>query len=111
MQNTIAERITLFRLSEKYTESLFTSKIGVPQSTFSKQISNNNASLQTILGILTNFPTLSAEWLLLGVGTMNHEDDAKTPADTELQEVCIEQAKEIFRLKKRIAELETLSKK
>lgn len=58
-------------------------------------------SAELLGGILRVFPELSAEWLLRGTGPVEG-----VVQDAELRAVCIDQAKEILRLKLRVAELE-----
>lgn len=79
-------------------------EIGYKQSTFSNKLSGERGiELELITGLLEHYPGLSAEWLLRGVGPMEYNSSS---SDTELQAVCIDQAKEIYRLKLRVAELE-----
>lgn len=59
--------------------------------------------IDTLCSILDIFPELSTEWLLRGIGEPTSSPSA---IDTELQETCIEQAKEIFRLRRQLAELQ-----
>ena len=59
--------------------------------------------LDTLLAILSSFENLSSEWLFRGKGAM---ELSGTLSDVELREVCIDQAKEIYRLKQKIAELD-----
>ncbi len=75
---------------------------GLKQSTIHGQLVGPvMLSMDTVLAVINVFPDLSAEWLLRGNGQM--EGIAQ---DADLKAVCIEQAKEILRLKLRIAELE-----
>jgi len=104
MQSAVAQRIKKFIDSSKWTINSLSKVINVPQMTLNRQISGvSSISIDTICALLTAFPTLSAEWLLRGVGPM--ELTEPTP-DPELKAVCIDQAKEIYQLKQRIAELE-----
>ena len=79
-------------------------KIGYKQSTFSSKLNGDRGlDVNFISAILVNYPKLSAEWLIRGAGNM---DLGVSESDSELQAVCIDQAKEILRLKMKIAELE-----
>lgn len=104
MKVTIAQRIRQY-LDNTHLSINAASKItGVGQVTLNRQLNGSNAlSIESLEAFANSFPLLSAEWLLRGHGEMTTTTPA---ADKELQEVCIDQAKEIFRLKQRIAELE-----
>lgn len=104
MENAVRERIKLY-LSEKRSNSNQLSKqLGISQPTISRQISGTVAlGAELISGLLNVFPELSAEWLFRGTGPMEFDGSGSDP---ELKAVCIDQAKEILRLKLRIAELE-----
>ena len=74
-----------------------------PSTLGGKLNGSRELDLLTLESIIIKFSSLSSEWLLRGVGPMEITDS--TP-DPELKAVCIDQAKEIYRLKQRIAELE-----
>lgn len=82
----------------------FCRESGLKQTTVNYQL-NGSASLSvdTLSALIRTFPDISAEWLLRGTEPMEHTEP--TP-DPELKAVCIDQAKEIYRLKQRISELE-----
>lgn len=74
------------------------------QTTLNRQLNGTNGlSCDCLQAIVTAFTALSTEWLLRGEGPMEIEESKH---DAELEAVCIEQAKEIFRLKMKIQELE-----
>ena len=102
MESEVRERLRLF--VKLRGVSVVAAKIGYKQSTFSSKLSGDRGlDVNFIAALLLNYPKLSAEWLLRGLGQMENECSSEDP---ELQEVCIAQAKEIFRLKQKIAELE-----
>jgi plasmid maintenance system antidote protein VapI len=104
MQSAVAQRIKNFIDSSKWTINSLSKVINVPQMTLNRQISGvSSISIDTICALLTAFPTLSAEWLLRGIGQMESSEPTQ---DAELKAVCVEQAKEIYHLKQRLAELE-----
>jgi len=75
---------------------------GLKQSTIHGQLVGPvMLSMETVVAVVNAFPELSTEWLLRGVGQMEG-----VVQDAELRAVCIDQAKEILRLKQKIAELE-----
>lgn len=79
-------------------------QLNLKQNTLNGQLNGTAAlSFSTVSTLLSGFPELSAEWLLRGEGTMERTD---APADLELKAVCLDQAREIYRLKQRLAELE-----
>lgn len=79
-------------------------KLQVNNGTLTHKLNGERSlDLDTLCSILDIFPELSAEWLLRGVG---EPTAAPSAIDTELQETCIEQAKEIFRLRRQLAELQ-----
>jgi len=104
MQNIVAQRVKNFLDFKRWSINSLSKAINVPQMTLNRQISGvSSISVDTICSILLTFPSLSAEWLFRGIGPMEPSDKS---TDTELKAVCIDQAKEIYRLKQRIAELE-----
>ena len=79
-------------------------QIGVNEKTLGNKLTGRiRIDLDTIEAILDKFPLLSAEWLFRGTGQMEIDN---TVQSSELEAVCVDQAKEIFRLKQRIAEIE-----
>lgn len=80
--NDIADRVKHILEVEGLTYSQFAEKIGVAASAVSHFVNRRNKpSLDAITGILTAFPTISPDWLLLGVGALTRESgsDAGVP--------------------------------
>jgi transcriptional regulator with XRE-family HTH domain len=101
---SINSRILTYLKDKSLTIKEFASQIGVHEKTLGNKLTGRiRIDLETIEAILGKFPMLSAEWLLRGTGQMEIDDARQS---TELEAVCIDQAKEILRLKLRIAELE-----
>ena len=49
---------------------------GLNQPTLDRQIKGiNNVNLETLTAVLSNYPEISADWLILGVGNMLREDN------------------------------------
>lgn len=104
METPITQRIRVYLKKQRWTINSLSKQINIPQTTLNRQLSDSSyVGVDVITGMLTVFPDLSAEWLLRGTEPMERTDI--TP-DPELKAVCIDQAKEIYRLKQRIAELE-----
>lgn len=104
MENPVVERIREVLAKKRWTVNSLSKALNISQPTLSRQLSGLiSLDSKVILGIVLLFPEVSAEWLLRGTGNMNLEYES---SDAELKAVCVDQAKEIFRLKNRIAELE-----
>ena len=103
MENAVPQRIREVLTKKRWTTNQLSKELGISQPTVSRQLAGSVAlSSDLICGVLNVFKEVSAEWLIRGEGAME-----KGPvSDPELQEVCVDQAKEIVRLKQRIAELE-----
>ena len=102
MDCSVNQRIKDYLAEKRWTVNQLSKAIDLSQPTVSRQIAGSvTLGAELIGGILRVFPELSAEWLLRGTGKMESE-----ALDAELRAVCIDQAKEILRLKQRIAELE-----
>lgn len=104
MQGPLNQRIKELLKEKRWTVNSLSKQINMSQPTLNRQITGV-ASIDAMLlvGLLTLFPDVSAEWLLRGVGSMTNTEKKN---DSELASVCIDQAKEIYHLKQRIAELE-----
>lgn len=104
MENNVRQRVIAFLKAKRISVNALSKEVNLKQNTLNGQL-NGTAPLSfiTISALITQYPELSAEWLLRGEGQMEKTD---SPADLELQAVCVNQAKEIYRLKQRIAELE-----
>lgn len=104
METSVIQRFNSFLKSKRLSITAFCKESGLKQTTVNYQLNGTaTLSIDTVSALIKNFPELSAEWLLRGEGQMEKTD---SPADLELQAVCIDQAKEIYRLKQKIAELE-----
>ncbi|HBB91771.1 MAG: hypothetical protein A2X22_03780 [Bacteroidetes bacterium GWF2_49_14] len=74
MVNRIKELI----LKEGLTSGSFADAIGVQRSSMSHILNGrNNPSLDFVVKTLQNFPNLNSDWLLLGTGSIYH-DEQKT---------------------------------
>lgn len=105
MENPIVQRIKEVLTEKRWTVNALSKALNISQPTLSRQLSGYiSVDSKVILGILLLFPELSAEWLLRGNGQMELTKDS---ADAELKAVCVEQAKEIYRLKSKVALLES----
>ena len=104
MENAVKERIKVYLSEKRWNTNQLSKQLGISQPTISRQISGSVAlGAELVSGLLDIFPELSAEWLFRGTGPMELSNSSSDP---ELKAVCIDQAKEILRLKLRIAELE-----
>ena len=104
METPIIQRIRVYLKNKRWTINSLSKQLNIPQTTLNRQLSDSSyVGVEVITGMLAIFPDLSAEWLLRGTEPMERIDTAPDP---ELNAVCIDQAKEIYKLKQRIAELE-----
>lgn len=74
-------RIEKVMLHEDMSSSQFATEIGVQNSTLSHILNNrNNPSLDVLKKILSRFPEISTDWLILGQGSMiRQEKQSKEP--------------------------------
>ena len=104
MENAVPQRVKEILSEKRWTTNQLSKALEISQPTVSRQISGSVAlSADLVWGVLLVFPDVSAEWLMRGVGSMLLDGSGPDP---ELRAVCIDQAKEILRLKLKIAELE-----
>jgi len=104
METTIIQRFNSYLKSKRVSITAFCKGSGLKQTTVNYQLNGSSTlSVDTISALINTFPSLSAEWLLRGIEPMERTD---TSSDSELKAVCIDQAKEIYRLKQKIAEFE-----
>ena len=104
IESPIYQRVKQFVKIKRLTVAELASMLNIKPSTLGGKLNGSrDLDIDTLELISIKFSTLSAEWLLRGVGPM--ELTEPTP-DPELKAVCIDQAKEIYQLKQRIAELE-----
>lgn len=72
----IAERLKAVVGYSSLSVRAFAIKCGMTQSTLDRQIKQErNVNIDTLTKILTTFPEVSAEWLLLGNGLMLKTDN------------------------------------
>ena len=104
MEDSINKRVMAYIKDKTITIKSLAAIIKVNEKTLGNKLTGRiRMDLDTLLAILSAFENLSSEWLFRGKGSM---ELSSAQADVELGEVCIDQAKEIFRLKQRVAELE-----
>jgi len=71
MNETITDRLSRFIKFMGLTHGEFSASIGMKKSTFSNKIQGSrNIDITMVVNILTAYPNLNADWLLLGKGTM-----------------------------------------
>ena len=71
MESAIVQRIRKVAESKGLSVTALSKMLGIVQQTLNRQISGDGAMpLSTIDKFLSCFPEISAEWLLLGEGTM-----------------------------------------
>lgn len=105
MERDVIQRLRGFFKAKEISVQKLSALLNMSGSTLSGKLNGSRGlDLDTLSLILMQYPELSTDWLLRG------QSEPTNPAavDTELQETCIEQAKEIMRLRKRIAELEKM---
>ena len=110
---TVKDRILAFLESEGLKKGDFFDAFGIAPSNFRGQSRLSGLNSDTIVKILTEYPDLSAEWLLRGTGNMLicqgatiSDDNRETATPTYFVDKIASQAEEIGRLKARIEELE-----
>ena len=80
------DRILAFLQSENKSYAQFAEEIGVQPSGISHILSGrNNPSLDFVIKMLQKYPSLSAEWLLFGRGSMQRYASQPTLFDVEPQ--------------------------
>lgn len=71
MKDTILNNIKAVLKALNYTEKELANNIGISQQALNNQLRGRNAvTLDTVLGVLTTYDVISADWLLLGKGSM-----------------------------------------
>lgn len=104
MECNVTQRVRIYLKSHRYSIRKIAEILQMNEGTLSAKLNGaRGLDIDTIGALLEALPDLSAEWLLRGTGNM---ETAEPSSDPELQAVCIDQAKEIYQLKLRIAELE-----
>lgn len=106
MENEVRERLKLYLRGIQGPN--LANKLGYKPATLSSKISGaRGIDLGFLCVVLKHFPQLSAEWLLRGTEPMERTDNE---SDQELKAICIEQTREIYRLRQRLDELEASKK-
>ena len=105
MEKTVSQRIMDYLKFKRISVNALCKETGLKQSTIHGQLAGPvMLSMDTVMAIVVAFPELSAEWLLRGTGSMELEESGLP--DPELKEICIEQTREIYRLRQRLDEYE-----
>ena len=104
MESPIFQRIRQYLKFKRISVTELSDVLKMKPSTLGGQLNGSRKlDIDALTAIIDSYPTLSVEWLFRGGEIMENMD--LTP-DPELKAVCIDQAKEIYRLKMRLAELE-----
>lgn len=70
-KNDIKQRVEAFRLHEGLSKAEFARRIGIDPRNISRILTGGlGVSMDLAIGLLHEFPDLSAEWLMRGVGEM-----------------------------------------
>lgn len=88
--DTIKERLIQFAKSQGLMMMDFYKKISVAHSNFSGDGANSALSTDKIVHILTTYPELSADWLLLGKGEILRKNNPKTDKLQEKEQASVE---------------------
>lgn len=104
MESDVLQRINLTMRVKKDSIQKLAIAVNMNKTTLAGKLNGTRGlDLDTFCRIVDVYPSISAEWLLRGSGEM---ESTPQMTDKELQEVCIDQAKEIYRLRIKVAELE-----
>ena len=80
------QRLQLFLQMEQLTQSQFADRMGIQRSGVTHLLSGRNKpSFEFITRMLQAFPSLNAEWLILGKGKP-YKNSPSTPAETQPEE-------------------------
>ena len=95
MENTINERIIQIIEYFKLTVNAFAKNVDVSQTLLFNYTKGRSPSVDFITKVITKYPEISAEWLLIGKGKMlkekNVEDTNKTKATKVTLQIDIDQ--------------------
>jgi len=84
MKQDVNQRVIAFFRSRHQSMNAFAKEIGVNSATANNYLSQGrDCSLDFICTIIDKFPSLSAEWLLRGNGTMEAAPETTTPEKSE----------------------------
>lgn len=99
MEKSVKQRIREFFIDEKkISERAFSEVLGIGQKTFNKQMKEETSMpLSTILLILSNEPTISAEWLLRGVGDMYLPNNSVENSNNNAEENYLKETIELLK--------------
>ena len=93
------ERLSKIITAEGLTPALLAEKIGVQRSGISHILSGRNKpSMDFLEKMLSHFPKINAEWLILGEGSMYKSPSPTLPysdAETEIRSIAIETRKDL----------------
>ena len=113
MEKFVIQRLRMAINSYSMTFTFLAERLKIKPATLTSKLNGTRSlDINTLCMILNALPFLSPEWVLTGRGDMEKKattsdpDDSLKCSDIELKEMYIEQSKEIYRLKKRIAQLE-----
>lgn len=87
---TIKDRILSFLKEKGIKFADFCETTGISKSNFKGVAMESYLGGDKIVKILTNYPSLSAEWLILGEGEMEKEDNILTDKDTILPQANLD---------------------
>lgn len=77
---TVMERIETLREDMQINSSRFSMAIGMSAATYHRYKTGvNSPSLELVLRVLNTYPTVSADWLLQGVGHPISEERSNAP--------------------------------
>ena len=105
---TIKEKILAFLADNGIKKGDFFNATGIQPSNFKGRNMESWPGGEMLVKVLTQYPDLSAEWLMRGVGEMYRQEDTGEPiikGNSELIDIIREQAEEIGRLKQQIEQL------
>ena len=91
MESSIKDRIQQIMDAEQLSPTRFADTIGVQRPQISHIISERNKpGTEVIAKILTTYPSISAEWLFLGIGTMYKNERKALPSQPSLFDAPVE---------------------
>ena len=87
METSVTQRIKELIKKKGETDTSFSKKIGISQSTLSCQMrSVKGIGIEVVIATLNTFHDISAEWLLRGKGEMLFDEDMPKFEGTESEE-------------------------
>ena len=79
MENTFASRVKEYRLSKGLSQTAFAQQCGLEQGNITQMEKGTEPKQRNITKLMTGFPDLSPDWLLLGIGSMLRDGKALAP--------------------------------